>query len=331
MPELREYTATDRDAPREYDATLRRRILESLFSVTIQSTNSPITGGETLDVQTLVEETGSLDDTQDITLDIDGVGQVDVESVSLNADGTATITLSWATETGDAGDYTAMAASEDDTDSVSVTVEASFTEDLYALYDAQSLSLSDGETVSDWSDDSGNGYDLSASGAPEYIESGYNDNPSVNLDGVDDYFIADTWDDLSQPFTVYSVFVDDAGDDNEIRRLWTNDDTGDRSIFWKAGSTLLYRMFSGNTLEGGNTGNIATTVHDGSNSLMELDGTQVISGDAGAQGLGSFRVGSQSDDTRFWDGLVCEIRIYNARHDSSTRSEIYDVLADKWS
>ena len=123
MPELREYTATDRDAPREYNATLRRRILESFFSVAIQSTNSPITEGETLDVQTLVEETGGLSDTQDITLDIDGVGQVDVQSVSLNADGSATITLSWATQSGDAGDYTATTASEDDSASASVTID----------------------------------------------------------------------------------------------------------------------------------------------------------------------------------------------------------------
>jgi hypothetical protein len=73
-----------------------------------------------------------------VTLDIDGVGQVDVESVSLNADGTATITLSWATQSGDAGDYTATTASEDDTDSVTVTINAAA-----LIWDAADLDSAD--------------------------------------------------------------------------------------------------------------------------------------------------------------------------------------------
>lgn len=108
---------------REYNATLRRRILESFFDVEIQGTNSPIVAGESLDVDTKVSETGGLDDSQDITLDIDGVKEVDVENVSINADGTKTITLKWNTETDEDGSYTGVTSSEDDSDTFSFTVE----------------------------------------------------------------------------------------------------------------------------------------------------------------------------------------------------------------
>jgi hypothetical protein len=93
------------------------------FAVTIDSTTSPAVEGETLDVTATVENTGDVSDTQEITLAIDGTTE-DTTAVDLAGGESTTVTLSWDTQSGDAGDYTATVASEDDTDSTDVRVDA---------------------------------------------------------------------------------------------------------------------------------------------------------------------------------------------------------------
>jgi hypothetical protein len=90
-------------------------------AVTVGSTNSPVTEGDTLTVDATIENTGDVAGTQTVTLSVDGTER-DSRSVSLGAGSSTTITLSWATVDGDAGEYTAMVASDNDsaTDSVSV-------------------------------------------------------------------------------------------------------------------------------------------------------------------------------------------------------------------
>lgn len=91
------------------------------FDVTIESTNSPINTGDTLRVDTRVENTGSLEGTQEITLDVNGHGNS--RDVTLAPGENRTITLEWQTSGGDQGTYTATVRSDDDSDSVEVTVE----------------------------------------------------------------------------------------------------------------------------------------------------------------------------------------------------------------
>jgi len=117
-----DYTATvasDDDT----DSTDVRVDAPANFAVTIDSTTSPVVEGETLDVTATVENTGDVSDTQEITLAIDGATE-DTTAVDLAGGESTTLTLSWATQPGDAGDYTATVASEDDTDSTDVRVDA---------------------------------------------------------------------------------------------------------------------------------------------------------------------------------------------------------------
>ncbi|MEF8814606.1 MAG: S8 family serine peptidase [Halovenus sp.] len=97
------------------------------FDVTVDATNSPVTEGETLEVDATVENTGEATDSQTITLDVDGVR--DATDVTLAGGESQTVTLEWTTGTGDAGEYSAAVFSEDDTDSTGVTVReaAAFT------------------------------------------------------------------------------------------------------------------------------------------------------------------------------------------------------------
>ena len=92
------------------------------FDVVITATNSPVEETETLTVDYEVENIGTADGTQDITLEIDG-NTVDTDSgVSVTQGSTATGTLEWQTESGDQGTYTAKVSSDDDSDTESVNV-----------------------------------------------------------------------------------------------------------------------------------------------------------------------------------------------------------------
>lgn len=94
----------------------------AFFEVTIDDTNSPVTEGDTLEVTATIENTGDLDDTQDVTLSIDG-SEVDSQELSIDGGDDETILLEWETQAGDAGEYTATVESEDDDDTATVTVQ----------------------------------------------------------------------------------------------------------------------------------------------------------------------------------------------------------------
>jgi len=115
------------------------------FEVTITGTNSPVGEGETLTVDAQIENTGDESGTQTVTLDVESLGQ-DSTDVTLAGGDSTTETFSVSTASGDAGDYTATVASEDDTAAVGVTVAAPAAFDV-EIVDTNSPIL-DGETLS---------------------------------------------------------------------------------------------------------------------------------------------------------------------------------------
>jgi CubicO group peptidase (beta-lactamase class C family)/PKD repeat protein len=102
------------------------------FTVSIRSTNSPVTEGDTLEVTAKVTNTGDESDTQTITLSASALGTNSTD-VSLNGDSSKTVILSVGTGAGDAGSYTATVSSDNDTDSTNVTVEKPATSSLSNL------------------------------------------------------------------------------------------------------------------------------------------------------------------------------------------------------
>ena len=99
-------------------------VLPAFFDVTITNTNSPVQEGDILTVDYSANNTGDAQDTQDIRLEIDSV-QEDVDpGVMLGGGASATGTLEWDT-TGEAETtYSATVLSDDDSDSVTVEIEA---------------------------------------------------------------------------------------------------------------------------------------------------------------------------------------------------------------
>ena len=96
---------------------------EAYFEVEIAETNSPVNEGEDLNVDATIENTGELEGDQVITLETNDT-QRDSTSVNLNPGDQTTETLTWNTEDGDAGDYTAGVSSDDDSDDIGVEVKA---------------------------------------------------------------------------------------------------------------------------------------------------------------------------------------------------------------
>lgn len=95
---------------------------DAYYEITIDSTNTPVTEGETLDVTATIENTRYQDgSSRTVTLEIDGT-QEDSKSVSVSAGSSTTKTFQWSTVVGDQGDYTANISSSDDFDTTSVTV-----------------------------------------------------------------------------------------------------------------------------------------------------------------------------------------------------------------
>jgi len=117
------------------------------FSVTVDSTNSPVTEGETLTVDATVENTGDQQGTQDVNLSVNGTER-DSTSVTLDSDNNTSVSLNWSTGSGDAGSYSPTVESENGSDSTSVTVDApSSAANFDVTVDSTNLPVAEGETL----------------------------------------------------------------------------------------------------------------------------------------------------------------------------------------
>ena len=113
------------------------------FNVAITDTNSPVDAGETLTVDYQIENTGLETGTQDIELwavelDLQGIENLEDTDAGVTVDGgeTETGTLEWNTEEGDEDrDWQVRVQSEDDSDTVQVTVEEGAASVAYASSD----------------------------------------------------------------------------------------------------------------------------------------------------------------------------------------------------
>jgi parallel beta-helix repeat protein len=93
----------------------------AVFDATVDATNAPIEEGESLTVDATVENTGGATATRTVSLSLGGVER-DSMAVTLAPGESTTVTLSWTTGSGDAGEYTAAVTTDDATDSTTVTV-----------------------------------------------------------------------------------------------------------------------------------------------------------------------------------------------------------------
>jgi hypothetical protein len=196
-------------------------------------------------------------------------------------------------------------------------------------YDATEIAGSDGDTVSTWTDQEGTA-DLTAGTAPTLKtgSNGINSKNVVLFDGTDD-FLNETSVDLAQPLHIFLAFrLETAsqdgyyldGDTNRVTLL-TQDPEDD------------YGLNAGTRLTGGSTDtdpHIQTALPNGASSTNRLDGTQIASGDAGANNLTDLRVGSAIGNQLHAHISIGEILIYDTELSDADRNDVESYLSDKW-
>ena len=207
-------------------------------------------------------------------------------------------------------------------------------ENLHFHYDAQEAfdDGDDGNEINSWSDETVNGFDLSG-GSPTVRSDGINGNLALEFDGTDDTLTigSDDWDSISQVNTIYIVLEPTSGSNSNA--FDHNDGDDERTQLWYRGTeTDGWRSFAGESLVSDDTTiyQQITTKFDGANSLIRGEGTEIVSGDAGTQGIDSFRVGSQTGGNRMFDGYIGEILGYDADHDSTTMGDVESYLFNRW-
>lgn len=85
----------------------------SFFSITIDSTNEPVTEGQNLNVDYTVENTSNQEKTKDIELSVSGSVEDTDSDVNLSPGDTQSSTLTWSTAGGDAGTRTVVVHTDD--------------------------------------------------------------------------------------------------------------------------------------------------------------------------------------------------------------------------
>jgi len=114
----------------DFDTASTTVLGPAAFRVDILSATDPVEG-DSLQVTASVENTGDIEATQTVTLDVPGLGSSSTP-VTLGGGNATNETLSVGTGAGDAGSYTATVSTENDSDSTPVTVlaPAEFTVDI---------------------------------------------------------------------------------------------------------------------------------------------------------------------------------------------------------
>lgn len=216
------------------------------------------------------------------------------------------------------------------------TIPIPDSENLHSQYVADSLSASNQDTIQSWTDGSDNGFDLSG-GDPQLLSNEINGYPTVRFDGTADVldvgFTA-----LSQPYTIAHVLrmYDDSNTNEYLSgsvqgsgtysflRYRTQSAAAGEGFNYHAGSDL-----DEDSASALNTFHIIVNRVDGSDSVMDINGSEADSGDLGTNDLIGYSLGAREDGS-FGHVDITESVVWDAGHDSTTRSEVAQYLNDKY-
>lgn len=200
--------------------------------------------------------------------------------------------------------------------------------DLLARYDATEISASNGDSLVEWADLSGNGYHLTVGTQPTYRSSGINGNPSVEFDGSNQYLDV-AWPSESQPNSIYAVARLTASQSSGNLYSTETGDGSRQDLFLSSGS---WGMYAGNSIIDGSSDtnpHVLSSLFNTSNSTFRLDGAQTASGDVRSSEMSGFTVGCRYDQTNFVAVEFGEILIY-PQDKSNIQTDVEQYLADKW-
>jgi len=227
-------------------------------------------------------------------------------------------------------------ATIDGTDVQEVTVDGTQvfsaipdSEDLQARYTTESLSLTDGDAVSGWDDQTDNNNDLSqptTSNQPTYKTGVINGNPVVRFNGTDE-FLDVSFSTLSQPFSIFYVGALRSSSYSSQRTFIDSESSNFTQFYVEPGGN--YEIFAGKRLEsstGATNNNIINgAVFDGTNSAIRVSGSETT-GNPGTNGLNGITLGSRFDQNNYADIDLLEVLVYDGDK-SAVASDIENHLS----
>lgn len=195
-------------------------------------------------------------------------------------------------------------------------------EDLHAHYDFSDIET----TTSTVPDLTGNGYDLT--GGFTSLSQTINGVAVGEFDGSDDS-VSTAFAEIPQPNQIFVVLEMTGDNTSNTGFIYDGNDTNNgRNVF--TGSSD-WRIFAGNFVTGGSADrnpHIANAYYDGANSKADIDGANVLSGDAGGEGLDGFLVGASAGDDNA-PAKIGEILIY-PQDKTGIEADIEQYLSNKW-
>jgi len=250
----------------------------------------------------------------------------------------------------DGTDITGATIDGQDVQEITVDGQTVFTSGLpdqaniIANYDALALSgISDGQIVNTWTDESGNGRDMSPDDGtdPRYETNEINGNPAV--EGQSDYFNDGNF--LPNAFTYYCVYKQSGGDDKTLAATYQSFgsffngwlcefELGSIRVGYGDGSTGDQVANNFTNPQDGNP-HILATVVDGNNGriLNRIDNSETDNTGLTTATInhGNLYLMTQEDNTsRSLDGFQGQNLFYGTVHNQSTRDDVVSFLANKW-
>jgi len=202
------------------------------------------------------------------------------------------------------------------------------------LFDARSLSLSDGDTVSTWQDEVGTA-DLSVgSGTPKYVANAINGAPAVAYDGVDDRHDATFGSSISDPYSVFFSGRLRSRNTGSAQTAWGvnpvpgsgfvgfQTDNGSGGYGWKINGDSDQRLGTNDT-----TAHIFSNLFNSGNGSLREDSSALATAnaDSDVNAFGGISLGRRSDGFGPADILITEVLVYSV-NESSTQTDIENYL-----
>ena len=205
-------------------------------------------------------------------------------------------------------------------------------ENIHTQYIIEEESLADQDSITTFTDQSGNGHDLTG-GDPVYVADEWNGNAVARFDGTDDELDGDI-SNITQPFT-YAFTLQFTGSQSDILTVQTGDDSSEGVLRNRDDTDGLQARSRENLSTGTNFGfssRVAVVVvYDAENSLIEVNNSQEASGDAGTEGLDRIRVGNRDSGTdQYFEGDLAESIVWDSRLDSEQRTDAFNYLDNKY-
>lgn len=202
---------------------------------------------------------------------------------------------------------------------------------LIAWYDADAITgLSDTDSVTTWSDESGNGWDLgqaTAGNKPTYRTGILNSKPVVRFDGTDDFMHNDNFN-LGGQNTIIVVYANRTGTNGS---LFSNDSANgplqrDTTSFYHGSQPSI-------TTTSLNSSNLYVALFDWNRRSHQVRLDSAVAGSALGTGDISgttFKIGARGTGSEFLNGDIAEVIVCGTVLGGNDLSNVESYLTTKW-